>query len=1176
MKFTMYLFLLTILISCSGGKGGDKKEVANTPTVSLKEDSQELFYQGSFVVPANGVNLDVITTVPGARYECLNCPPGLTIDNKTGVISGDITPGWDNELDIKVTVNDKIQTVSVPVKQVDKTAPTDLILSQDNFSIDLDNPSSINLNIVSTNTSDVTFELTSGPSYITVNPITGKITIDPPNNITSGSGVIEITVRNELGSYIKTVPYTIARKPTVDTVSNTIYRNSFCSTVTNPNGGQVRLELKAPISAVGNYVNDSGTSCVDISSITDGANIPVSYIASGSGSYSVEKNITIIKDTVAPVLSAKTNLPMGFLNQNQTSNFVFTDTLSGLAPFAPLYCEINTEGLDQSCAVNTDLICDNAGNCMSGHIFSYEIDLDKTPPVFSSKTAITAGWKNSNITSVFTYTDAVSGLNGSQPECTITTEGLAQTCSLNSVQICDNANNCVTENLVSNSADIDKTAPNLLSQSIIENGISTNGFYTADQSSDFVFQDSLSGVSGQNTFSCTISSEGSNQTCSINENVCDNAGNCSVQNLTSNSVNIDKTPPVLSSKTSLNTDWINQDSIQEFVFSDSVSGVSGSSTRSCSITTEGANQTCSISAGSVCDIAGNCIISATESHLVNIDKTVPVFVSKNTPAFSWYNTDQTATFTFDDTLSGLETAVRSCTISTEGTSSSCSVNENVCDRAGNCINHSDVSGTIQLDKTMPTYSGGTYSASPRSLGLYEKGTSYTINIDDALSGVSTSTASCVYNTSSIDSSDLKTCSINICDIAGNCTTSNSPSNQIYEWKVLAVSNITGNTSTNDHPAYQTIFQGNLYFVAHNGVANKIYKYDGNSVVPAFGAGGLRNDPTLDEALNDMIVYNNELYMFPAWTGIGMIRYDGTNPPVEILNTATPGAVNNTYYPTVCNGKMYYQGLYSGMTVFKTYSWDGTTASIAGVTGSTGSLSSSDDPAQFHCHGTDLYMFSKNSGGTPKLYKLSTVNNTYTAIGGTNGTSGASGVADYTVSDYSRRNYFASMGSDVYIVGKIAGGYKKMFKWDGTTLVRIGNTSENLSANDETTNLSVIDGKIYFASNNSGGHQKTYFYDGTSITQVNGILGTSGSASTPDNSIGFIKYDNRIFFGARNSVGSKKLHVLDTTTTATQSSYLSGFAGTQEDFLRPLVFNDELIYRSFNTSNRTKLFKLTYK
>ena len=101
---------------------------------------------------------------------------------------------------------------------------------------------------------------------------------------------------------------------------------------------------------------------------------------------------------------------------------------------------------------------DTAGN-VSDWSDICSITYDSIKPILVSKTSF-YGWYNTDQISSFQYSDTNLLDNYTNPTCTISTEGTAQTCSL-TPNVCDKAGNCNTTLVVSNSADIDKTISNI-------------------------------------------------------------------------------------------------------------------------------------------------------------------------------------------------------------------------------------------------------------------------------------------------------------------------------------------------------------------------------------------------------------------------------------------------------------------------------------------------------------------------------------------------------------------------------------------------------------------------------------------------------------------------------------------------------------------------------------------
>jgi hypothetical protein len=100
---------------------------------------------------------------------------------------------------------------------------------------------------------------------------------------------------------------------------------------------------------------------------------------------------------------------------------------------------------------------------------------------------------------------------------------------------CDLAGNCSAYSDVFN-VTYDNTAPVLASKTEF------SGWYNSSQTSVFEYtDDNMPG--DYSDPSCEITTEGANQTCDITPNVCDEAGNCNTDTVTSNEVNLDFTNP---------------------------------------------------------------------------------------------------------------------------------------------------------------------------------------------------------------------------------------------------------------------------------------------------------------------------------------------------------------------------------------------------------------------------------------------------------------------------------------------------------------------------------------------------------------------------------------------------------------------------------------------------------
>lgn len=104
----------------------------------------------------------------------------------------------------------------------------------------------------------------------------------------------------------------------------------------------------------------------------------------------------------------------------------------------------------------------------------------------------------------------------------------------------------------------------------------------------------------------------------------------------------------------------------------------------------------------------------------------------------------------------------------------------------------------------------------------------------------------------------------------------------------------------------------------------------------------------------------------------------------------------------------------------------------------------------------------------------------------------------------------------YLTATNSVGASKLFKFDGTTLTQISNTTGTETTNDSPTILGFFDNKLYFRSNNASLQTKLYMYDGTHVVQL-----SNTNPSGNDNPQLLEKIDNFFYFTSNNSNGVQK-------------------------------------------------------
>ncbi len=128
---------------------------------------------------------------------------------------------------------------------------------------------------------------------------------------------------------------------------------------------------------------------------------------------------------------------------------------------------------------------------------------------------------------------------------------------------------------------------------------------------------------------------------------------------------------------------------------------------------------------------GESVMSTSVDSIV--DKTLPVIkgtLSLQPNQNGWYNSDVTATFTCEDSVSGIQSCASPVTVGVEG--ANLAISGNALDRAGNTAT---TSLSINIDKTLPTISNLVMTPTRFSAAPGPKVVNLTANGVDSLSGV---------------------------------------------------------------------------------------------------------------------------------------------------------------------------------------------------------------------------------------------------------------------------------------------------------------------------------------------------------------------------------------------------------------------------------------------------------
>src|SRR5207237_1368255 len=145
-------------------------------------------------------------------------------------------------------------------------------------------------------------------------------------------------------------------------------------------------------------------------------------------------------------------------NTDVFASHLASDDLSGLTTPAIGGYTFSSEGAGQS---HTFVAVDEAGNSTSVTIS--DVNIDKTAPTLDAHRDTAAnsfGWNNSDVSTSYPATDALSGLlSDASGAYTFTTEGAAQTHTFTAIDLAGNSTSYTISDV-----NIDKTAPTLDAQ----------------------------------------------------------------------------------------------------------------------------------------------------------------------------------------------------------------------------------------------------------------------------------------------------------------------------------------------------------------------------------------------------------------------------------------------------------------------------------------------------------------------------------------------------------------------------------------------------------------------------------------------------------------------------------------------------------------------------------------
>jgi hypothetical protein len=307
----------------------------------------------------------------------------------------------------------------------------------------------------------------------------------------------------------------------------------------------------------------------------------------------------------------------------------------------------------------------------------------------------------------------------------------------------------------------------------------------------------------------------------------------------------------------------------------------------------------------------------------------------------------------------------------------------------------------------------------------------------------------------------------------------------------------------------------LYFLGMNpSFEYKMYSYDGARLVQV--SNGIGDNSAPDTNILEGAAYAGEVYFTVATShSYKVTKYDGTFL-TEVSNTTTQesrtdGATNYL----VCGNKLFFEA-YDSAFAYKLFAYDGQSVeqkSVEQISNTTGDPSASDvDGYEKVCMGDILYFVANKVDATPPSLKLFSYDGA--KVTQITNVSGSDSVTD-ALDDLMAINgvlFFTARG--------------KVFSYDGSQLHAISDMQVTKEGGE---GIVGYDQGVYFEAFAPGSSsvKKLFVFDGSSVVQVSN---TSGSASVSDSPTNFIVYDKRLFFDAVDPSGHRRIYSLCDSTS----------------------------------------------
>lgn len=601
--------------------------------------------------------------------------------------AGDALADGTHEVDVTVVDRAGNQAAVVPQSFLVDTTPPTIVFTTPTGVVYTNNnqpPIAVNFSDTGSGIDVTTFHLTidgidhTAEFAVTATGATGS----PAAALPDGLHTIVATISDLAGnSSAATAPFTVDTVPpqiTITQPANGLFTNAasliVSGTVVDASPVTVTVEGTA-VPLQGNTFTSAGITLG--TAATQAIHIVATDAAGNSTPVTLNVNIDRTPPTITGVNTPSPN-GNGWNNTPVTVTFTCADDGSGVA-ICPAPVQVNTEGANQAV---TGTATDKAGNSAQATV---TVNIDETPPTIVGTPAPApnpAGWNTTDVVITYVCADSLSGVVLCPAPQVVNTDGRGQPIT---VSVSDKAGNTASSTVTLN---IEKTAPTITGS--VAPPPNAAGWNNTDVTVNFVCTASASDI-----VTCqppvAVSMEGKGEI--ISGTVTDQAGKTGTTSVT---VNLDKTPPLLSAAAAPPANaagWNNTDVVISYSCSDSLSGIAICPPPA-TVSTEGAAQQISAQAT---DQAGN---RSSITTTLNIDKTPPVVTATAAPSpngAGWNNTNVTVSFSCTDNLSGVASCPQQTVVATEGQNQN--ISGQATDVAGNTATGSI---SLSIDKTPPT------------------------------------------------------------------------------------------------------------------------------------------------------------------------------------------------------------------------------------------------------------------------------------------------------------------------------------------------------------------------------------------------------------------------------------------------------------------------------------------